>query len=532
MTFLSRVLLHAEREPDASAYVFLRDGESDAVTLTRAGLHDAASRIARLLRDRLQPGDRVILVHPPGPELVAALLGCFYAGVIAVPAYPPDPARLARSLPRFRTIVRQSGAKLLCATAEVCALLPAIADEQTPPLLATDTGTAELAPWSPTPHATAFLQYTSGSTGDPKGVVIGHDNIAANLALIQHGVQQGEGSVGVLWLPPYHDMGLMNTLFALAEGFPCVAMSPLHFLLRPVRWLRAITRYGGTYSGGPNFAYDLCLRRVRDEDMGDLDLRSWRLAFNGAEPIRAATLRRFAERFADVGFRLESHYPCYGLAEATVAVTGVDAGAPLVTAMHEGVEYVGVGHTNGPHRVRIVDPETGALRAEGEVGEIWFTGPSVAHGYFEQPSAAFDARLADDTHRYLRTGDLGFVSGDDLFVCGRLKDVVIVHGKKYHAADLERSIERSHAALRPGCVAALGIELDGTERLVVLAERTRDAEDDADAVIAAITKSVAEDHGLVVHSVQLHAAGTLPKTSSGKLQRFLCKRLFLGTVAS
>lgn len=557
-TLVEVLRTRAAHEPEREALVFLRDGEGDAVSWSYGDLGSKAARIASALATRAGPGERVMLLYPPGPEMFAALFGSFMAGTIAVPAYPPDPARLDQTLSRLVAITRDAGATLACSTSMGCSLgsaLPGI-DLTWVATDALDEGggaaaqrISEQSGTDPGSEDIAILQYTSGSTGDPKGVRVSHANILANLALIHEGVQQDRGGCAVLWLPPYHDMGLLNTLYAVAVGFRCVTMSPLHFLHRPARWLSAISRHRATYSGGPNFAYDLCVRRVRDT--AGLDLSSWQVAFNGAEPVRRDTLRRFSAAFAEAGFRPEAHYPCYGLAEATVAVSGgtVAGGARTLWLSREalsrgaveripegapnGTAVVGCGRTQSRHRLRIVDPERRVRLPSDRIGEIWVAGPSVACGYHGRAGESrevFTADLGED-RGYLRTGDLGFIDGDELFVVGRLKDVIILRGKNHHPPDLERTIEQWVTAIRPGCTAAIAAQRHGEEGLVILAEvgRRGDAPLPAPA-LAAVTERVknalAAEHGLAAIDVRLLPPGRLPKTSSGKLRRALCRRLY------
>ncbi|MFP2926241.1 fatty acyl-AMP ligase, partial [Pyxidicoccus sp. 3LG] len=389
----------------------------------------------------------------------------------------------------------------------------------------------------------AFLQYTSGSTGSPRGVVLTHANLLHNSHAIQRCFEHDSNSVGVIWLPPYHDMGLIGGILQpLHVGFPVVLMSPLDFLARPMRWLQAVSRYRATTSGGPNFAYELCVRKATPELVSQLDLSSWSLAFNGAEPLHPATLQRFRETFAPCGFRPEAVYPCYGLAEATlIASGGRKAALPLQHSVRKdaleaneavpvsstdagALTLVGCGTRLPDQELLIVEPQGRLPLPEGRVGEVWLRGPSIARGYWNRPEeteATFHARRADDPAAgpYLRTGDLGFLRDGELFITGRLKDLIIVRGRNHYPHDLERTAVACHAALRPGCSAAFGVEATGGEQLVLVQEVDTRKAFDAAALTEAIREAVAAEHGVVLHAVVLIEPGSLPKTSSGKVQR-------------
>ncbi len=536
------------------AYTFLRDGEVEDGTLTHAELDERARAVAVALQQVAAPGERALLLFPAGLDFVAAFFGCLYAGVVAVPAYPPGGRR---PQPRLRAIARDAAVRVVVTTAalaerreELTALVPELAAAD---WVATDALPVDLAEmWlehAPGPEALAFLQYTSGSTSDPKGVRVTHGNLLHNEELIRQAFGQSAESVIVGWLPLYHDMGLIgNVLQPLYVGARCVLMSPLAFLQQPARWLRAVSRYRATTSGGPNFAYDLCVRKVQPGLVEELDLSSWRLAFNGAEPVQAATLARFAATFGPCGFRPAAFYPCYGLAEATLFVAGgqpgqgaraaaFDAGALAghrAVAAREGAaarELVGCGAAWGGQRMVIADPETGAVCGPDGVGEIWLAGPSVAAGYWNRPELTardFGARLAGGEGPFLRTGDFGFLGADGgLFVTGRLKDLLILRGRNVYPQDLELTAEASHPGLRPGSSAAFAVEVEGEERAVVVCELDRRAEEWGSGAADAVRRAVAEEHEVGVHAVVLIRAGTLPKTSSGKVQRGACRAAYL-----
>ncbi|HEX6288979.1 MAG TPA: amino acid adenylation domain-containing protein [Herpetosiphonaceae bacterium] len=552
-SLLDLLQLRTRDQPERTAYIFLQDGEHTETRLTYAELDRRARSIAALLQRTAAPGERVLLLYPPGLDYLAAFFGCLYAGLVAVPAYPPHPQR---PMPRLQTIVADAGAThalttgvLLSQLEQRFAQLPDLARLR---WLSTDGALDDLAnEWQPPAidgATLAFVQYTSGSTATPKGVMLTHANLLHNLALIQRGFGHTPASRGVIWLPPYHDMGLIGGILQpLYAGFPVTLMSPLAFLQRPLRWLEAITRYGATTSGGPNFAYDLCVRKVTPEQRATLDLRSWDLAFCGAEPVRAATLARFAEAFGPCGFRYEAFYPCYGLAEATLIVSGgarhappiiqaVDAAAlerDRVAAAAEASSraLVGCGQPLPDQQVRIVDLDTLRPCPSDRVGEIWVAGLSVAQGYWNQPAATeqtFGAHLAESgAGPFLRTGDLGFLHDGELFITGRIKDLIIIRGRNHYPQDIEQTVEASHRLLRPASGAAFGVEVGDDEQLVIVQEVERQGlRADLSEVIAAIRQAVAEQHEVPIYAVVLLKPATIPKTTSGKIQRHACRAAF------
>ncbi|GAB4192333.1 MAG: hypothetical protein OHK0022_06440 [Roseiflexaceae bacterium] len=563
MTLLELLRERVFKTPEQLAYTFLLDGEHEEQRFSYAELDRQARIIGALLATVTRPGERALLLYPPGLDYIAAFFGCLYAGVIAVPAYPPNPARLERTLPRLQAIVQDAQPALALTTDSIKQLvefgLSGVPDFARLAWHATDTLPADLAGTWRTPPITAeslaFLQYTSGSTATPKGVMLSHANLLHNSALIAHAFGHSTTSQGVIWLPPYHDMGLIGGIIQpLYAGFPVTLMSPVHFLQRPLRWLEAVSRYGATTSGGPNFAYDLCVQKTTPEQRAALDLSRWRVAFNGAEPIRAETMQRFAEAFAPAGFRPQAFYPCYGLAEATLIVSGgqTDA-APIVqpfsgaallthTALPatggDATPLVSSGRALLEQRVVVADPQSGRRLPEGRVGEVWVAGPSVARGYWGRPDqteATFGARLADEPASgvFLRTGDLGFLHDGELFVTGRIKDLIIIRGRNLYPSDLELTAERSHPSLRPGCGAAFAVEVEGEERVVIAYEVERSARQvELPSIAAAVRGGIAAAHDVQVYALALLKPGTIPKTSSGKIQRHACKQGFLeGTLS-
>ncbi|HEX6861714.1 MAG TPA: AMP-binding protein, partial [Thermoanaerobaculia bacterium] len=548
----------ASRTPDRTAYLFLADGEEEQDRLTYAALDARARAIAAALLRSVEPGDRALLLYPPGLDFVAAFFGCLYAGVIAVPAYPP---RSPRMMPRLLSILADARPAVAVAagpslqrvrgwlerTPEAAALSWIATDELDP---------APAGGSSPGPDgdAVAFLQYTSGSTSTPKGVMVTHANLVHNQRVIEDACGHSEESVFVSWLPLYHDLGLIgNLLQATWVGAPCVLMAPVAFLQNPSRWLRAISRYRGTTSGGPNFAYDLCARRAEGADFAGLDLSSWQIAFNGAEPVQPATLERFAAAFTRHGFRAAASYPCYGLAEATLMVSGgLPAEPPRVesfraAALEQGLAepvepggpgaraHAGCGRPLADQTVVIVSPETAEPLPSGRIGEIWIAGPSVARGYWERPeetAEVFGARLAGSTGTtggpaFLRTGDLGFLREGELYVTGRIKDLIILHGRNFYPQDLELTAGQSHPDLRPNGGAAFSVESGGEERLVLVHEVRRRPRAGVAEIAAAIRAALAEEHEAVVSDVVLIHPETLLRTSSGKVRRRACREAYV-----
>ena len=562
-TLLDLVRERAGELGDQVVYRYLASGDVEGriETLTYAELELRARAIGAMLADAGASGQRVLLLYPSGLEFITAFMGCLFAGAVAVPAYPPDPARLDRTLPRLRAIARDCDPLIVLTQSDILSIAEAMFSEA--PELATRRWLASDGPieglasaWKRpdvSGRSLAFLQYTSGSTGVPRGVMLSHANVLENERLIGRGFRHEASSIGVGWLPLFHDMGLIgNVIQPLFHAFSCVLMSPVAFLQRPSRWLAAISHYRGTASGGPNFAYDLCVRRVTEQERAALDLRSWTVAFNGAEPVRMETLNRFADRFAGSGFRREAFYPCYGLAESTLFVTGAEGeraplsltvdGAALEAGRVDaaGAEepgaraLTGVGQAGSGHEVRIVNPATCAPCAPDSVGEIWVSGPSVGAGYWdraEENDRTFRARIEGSAEgTWLRTGDLGFFRDGSLFVTGRLKDLIIIRGRNHYPQDLELTAERSHPSLRQGCTAAFSVEAGGEEKLVVVTEldaRPGSADLDPASILGAIRQTISEGHGLEVHAIALLRPRTIPKTSSGKIQRHACRVGFL-----
>ena len=545
-----------DTRPEAVAFRFLTEGDVDGPVETMTfGLLDVRARaIAATLQGRGLSGQPVLLIYPPGTDFIAAFVACLYAGVIAVPAYPPEVAHLERSLPRLRAIVNDAGARTVLTTAAIAgvaeAIFPSAPELRACEWLATDTIDAGAAPGfsgrEVSGGETAFLQYTSGSTATPRGVRVTHDNLVHNIGQLARIGALTLESVMVAWVPSYHDMGLIGCiLMPLAAGITSVLMSPLSFLKSPARWLQAISRFRGTSSAFPNFALDLCVRRVTDDERAGLDLRSWRTAVNGAEPVRRASLDAFAQRFAGVGFDRSAFLPMYGLAESTLLVSGGPAphGAQVRPVSRrelshgrvrkpgdapDAVDLVACGEAMEGTQIEIVDPDRRVRVAAREVGEIWLRGPSVAAGYWnraQESEAVFGAHLEDSGEGpFLRTGDLGFVEEGQLFVTGRRKDVIILSGANHYPQDIEGATEQAHPAVRPGAVAAVGVERGGRELLAVVAEvRFGVAQGELATVALAIRGALLDTLGVSPGVLALIPAGAIHKTSSGKVQRHACR---------
>lgn len=510
--------------------------------LTYAELARQATAIAATLQQHGAPGDRAMLLFPSGLDFVTAFFGCLLAGIIPVPAYPPDVARPERALAKLRAIAGDCGARLALTTSKFLPTLARIAPgfSELVRCVATDACDDGAAWQRPeiSRETVALVQYTSGSTGAPKGAVIRHRQLLAN----HQSINECMGPTGLVvgWLPVFHDMGLIgNVLHVICAGSSLVLMSPIAFLKRPARWLEAISHYRATTSGGPNFAYDLAVRRVREEDRAKLDLRSWVVAFCGAEPVRAATLDRFCAAFGPHGFARSALYPCYGLAEATLFVAGNPRGtAPTVrtfaaSALERGEvrvvadgdrSLVSCGRPGPSEDVRIVDPDRRIAVSPDQVGEIWVRGPAVASGYWgrDEDGSAFGARLETGEGGFLRTGDLGFVHDGELYIAGRSKEMIILAGRNLFPQDLEATVEAAVPAVRKGYCVAFSVERDGDEKLVVVAELETQAVQ-PDEVVRQMKLAIFEQHQATAFAVVLVRKGTIPKTSSGKLERHACR---------
>lgn len=582
----------ARTDPDRMVYCYLDEGEFETERLTYGELGRRARAIAATLQQHCRPGDRALLIYSPGLEFITALFACFAAGVIAVPACPPRLELVADGTRPLELIAENCrpalilvgataapGLQRACAGSTLLAGLPCLRSD-----VVDEARGADYAPVTLKRDRPALLQYTSGSTGEPRGVILTHGNLLANEHVIQlaldHRTAERPG-LGVCWLPFWHDMGLVgNVLQAIYVDGACYLMSPLIVLQRPVRWLEAISKYRAHTSGGPGFAFDLCVNRITPEQKASLDLSCWESAPVGAEPISYPIMERFAEAFASCGFRMEAFYPCYGLAEATLFATGGrKADLPVVRRFqNEELEFrsggngshpdqadrlrpcassqpeappepippetienaqagdtallVGCGQTWTDHELLIVDPNTHRVCPHGTIGEIWFRGPSVAAGYWNRPretGETFDAHLADSgAGPFLRTGDLGLICDGELFVAGRLKDLIVIRGQNHYPQDIESTVCAVHDAFRINTTAAFSIPGDVGERLVVLQEIDRQTRRlDIDQLRREVRHAVAQRHQLQLADLVFLRNGTIPKTTSGKVRRHECRQRYL-----
>ena len=552
----------ARERPHELAFAWLRDGEVEEASLRFSELDRRARGIALELERRGLAGQRALLLFAPGLEFIPAFLGCLYARVVAVPMNPP---RNERAAVTAESIVAHAQAALILTDragleapwrrASCFAAVEALATDSLAP--------CDAQVWNPasiSPDELAILQYTTGSTGSPKGVQISHRNLIRNEQMIATGFGNGAREVYVSWLPLFHDMGLIgNILQPLYLGVPSYLMAPSAFVQQPFRWLQAMSRYRATVTGGPDFGYELCVQRVRPEQVAELDLGCWALAYNGAEPVRARTMEDFVAKFAPAGFRREAFHPCYGLAEATLYVTGGQREEPFVSleldaralTQHRVVlaredsprrqTLVGCGRPQLDQRLLIVDPRTRRPLAEGLVGELWLQGSNISRGYRERQAPGrdpFQARLESGEGPFLRSGDLGFLHAGELYLTGRLKDLLIQYGQNYYPQDIEQLAGRSHRFLRVGCNAAFTVHEGGSEKIVVVQELHRrhrqpfetggeQAQSLYTGISRGIRSAVSEAYGIHVWNIALVRHGTIPKTSSGKIQRRRCRELWL-----
>ncbi len=567
-TLVELLLNRSHTLGDAKAFTFLNDdGTQDVISY--AELDRRAKVIAARLLEKKLSKERALLLYPPGLDYICGYFGCLYAGVIAVPVYPPDPPRLKKTLPRLQSIIKDSKAKIALTTKDVLEQVEewkndsqlseilSVEDEfslGSIEWLATDIYDENLGSLAlPDMHSNdiAYLQYTSGSTGSPKGVIITHENLLYNSVMIKDGFGLYKEHEGVIWLPIYHDMGLIGGILQpLFSGFHTTLMSPVYFLKRPLRWLQIISdiKDKAVVSGGPNFAYDLCIKSATPSKVEKLDLSNWEVAFSGAEPVRAVTIDEFSNTFAPAGFKKSAFYPCYGLAEATLIVSGVNREEiPKECKLNkyalrqnkieiedndaDAQKFIGCGTKLLEEEIAIVNPDTLEKLSENEIGEIWVKGKNVAKGYWENKQVTneiFNAYTSNTNEGpFLRTGDLGFLLEGELYVTGRLKDMIIIDGTNHYPQDIELTVERANKLLRPSSGAVFSVEVDNKERLVVVHEARAKKNVDWQSVIKDIISAVSENHNIQTYAVVLIQPKTIFKTSSGKIQRRATKKAYL-----
>jgi len=544
-----------------SAFTF--QGNQGDVTITFAELDNRSRAIAARLKNTVKPGDRVLLLFPAGLDFISSFFGCLYAGALAVPATYPKPRR---PMPRLVAIADDCQPAAVLTTrdtldtlerssiSELCSDSNWITVEDVEAHEAKGFQASDLESQS-----LAFLQYTSGSTSAPKGVMVSHGNLLHNLEMIRRGFgldrapREGAYHRGVFWLPAYHDMGLIGGILeSLFVGGHSLLMSPAAFLQRPLGWMEAISETNATISGAPNFAYELCVSRSTDEQRRSLDLRNWSVAFCGAEPIRAETLEKFAGAFRPSGFRAAAFYPCYGLSEGTLLAAGGDGPGKLIirkvcrTALEKHHvlflpdsddpdqyhRFVGSGSAMNGQEVLIVDADTRRPCPTERVGEVWVKGQSIAKGYWNHPeetAETFQAYTEPDRRGpFLRTGDLGIIAEGQLFVTGRLKDVMIIRGRNHYPQDIEETVGESHEALRPDAGSVFALDVDGQEHLVIVHEVDRQyRQANFEDIIRRVRREVAASHELEVHAIALIRHVSLPRTTSGKVQRNFCRQQYL-----
>ncbi len=574
---VEQLILHAENQPDKILYTYLADGETETASLTFAQLDQAARCVARQLLELASPESRVLMLFDSGMDFITSFFGCLYAGMIAVPAYPP---RFNRNIARVTAIIQDCQPAIIITNRAVTEKMAEWRDNsptfenlawldvesidtqgvvQAPAQEATQAR-VQLPEWQPasiSPDSIAFLQYTSGSTGSPKGVQVTHANIMHNEALIQHAFGIDAHAIGVSWLPLFHDLGLIGMILAAAcAGARCIFMPPEQFVADPKKWLKAISRYRATASAGPSFAYELCSAKIRLDDIKDLDLSSWRVLINGAEAVNAEVMRRFTSKFAPLGFREETFLPAYGMAETTLFVCGEQASEKPVTHLFDGaslthnqakladahadtstsacIELVSCGKSNPSLPFQIVDPDSFDPCAANCVGEIWVEGGSVAAGYWNKPELSkeiFAAFTKDNKGPFLRTGDLGFVNElGELYITGRCKELIIIRGQNHYPQDIEQTVQRDQICFKSGAGIAFSINSENDkEKLVIVQEVERQFRKNIDAhsLFQNVAKALMIHHGLELETLVLVAPTAIPKTSSGKLQRNLCKQRFL-----
>ena len=547
----------ADTYGDRLAYTFLKNGESEDAQLSFADIDNRSRIVAAALQEITTIGDRILLLYSPGLDFITGFLGCLYAGLVAVPAFSPSSARPEKHLSSLSSIIKSANTRIILTTSDqaskILFLLRGLKSFQSTTILKTDRLEPSLsATWKPVPtnkDTIALLQYTSGSTSKPKGVMVSHGNILHNLDFIRERESNNTNSISVTWLPSFHDMGLLEGILSPIYGvYPQYLMAPLAFIQRPIRWLRAISNYHASISGGPNFAYDYCTQAIGEEQRAGLNLSSWRVAYNGSEPVRIETMKKFSRAFSPCGFRFNAFCPVYGLAESTALATATKCGTgPTQLAINISQTHaVACGNPDRISRILVVDPAKCRERTNGEEGEIWLAGPSVAMGYWNDPERServFNAFLADnDQGPFLRTGDLGYLVDGKLFITGRIKDLIILRGRKLFSQDIEYSASHAHTFIHKQGVAAFSIEVDNTEQLVLLAELdlrqvkrvvtggkalSIPSSIDYQSIALDLVEAISREHEARVSTTLLVAPGQIARTSSGKIRRYLCRERYL-----
>ena len=560
-TIIERLQELAKERPDEIVYRYIEDEKNPPITLTYAEVDREARKIASSLLKNCRPGDRALMLYPAGLEFVTAFYGCLYAGLVAVPAYPP---RKNQKITRLKSIISDADAAVVMTSVKAAQVSKPLfdADEtltalqwlesDSPSLPETDEARVDEAAAALKPEHIAFLQYTSGSTGNPKGVMVSHANLLSNMEVIYTSCGYTKETIGVSWLPHFHDMGLMaGVVQPIYSGTEVTFMAPAYFLQKPIRWIEMIDRYKATAIAGPNFAYELCVEKIADADLQGLDMSTLKLALNGAEPVHAETLKKFSEKFAQCGFDAKAHFPSYGMAETTLLLTSgnPDEAAKILTIdsydIQEGTitvkekrdastqEMVSSGHAWTDHEVIIVGQEDLTTLPEDRVGEVWARGSSITQGYWKNPEKTeedFNAFTSDTkAGPYLRTGDLGFLHEGELYICGRAKDLLIIRGRNYYPQDIELTVGNAHEAISLGNAAAFSLDVDDREQLVIVQEvqRTHMRKLDAEAVFDAMIASIASECELQAYDILLVRPGQVLKTSSGKIQRQANKQAYL-----
>jgi acyl-CoA synthetase (AMP-forming)/AMP-acid ligase II len=548
----------AAEQGDERAYVFLSDKGNEEAILTFGELQRRAAGVAARLRRNSDPGDRALLLFGPGLDFIIAYFGCILAGLIPVPMMLP---RRNSSLDSSASIVASCSPRFLMTNARVRSTRQDVVQRFNGSQMQwfTVDQTAEQpdepheVPATPSSDDVAFLQYTSGSTSDPKGVMVTHGNLIENLEMIRLALGNTRRSTHVSWVPLYHDMGLiLNVLQSLYLGALCVLLAPVTFVQRPLNWLRAIHEYRAEVAGAPNFAFDLCAQRFRADQMQGVDLSCWKVAFNAAEPVRADTIERFTAAFQPYGFEPRAMRPLYGMAEATLLISsGPRATSPVTRPVSldafrrneiaapagadDTYRVIGCGESILGQRIAIVDPQTRCRLPPDCIGEVWVGGPHVCKGYWQNPAATkstFQARIAGDRddQPWLRTGDLGFMdAAGELYITGRNKDMMIVRGMNYYPQDIENTVYDSHPALRRHCGAAFSMLTEGGEKVVLVqeVERTQRRGLDIEEIVGCIREAVANNHEIALDTIVLIRPGAIPKTTSGKIQRSLARQMWL-----